>query len=211
MRGIWERYWPKQDSVDALTLASERSLGVYCLMAGLSGLVINVVNLRYLPDYAFVVGLGTFISLIALLSPMVVNGSRHFEIRARFMGAFVFSSLLLLSVLNTELVNVNNLMLIPAILTFTLVLGIVDGLAILALTIGGLTATFFMTRAGGVSSYSVDTVYGGMLGASLFIFGSAAVFRVQMMNAVREMEAARARSEQANHAKSLFLVVSLLL
>lgn len=203
--GLWGRYWPKQQGSDALTLAAERSLGVYCLMAGLSGLVINIVNIRYLPEYAFVVGLGTCISLVALATPVLVNGQRHFEARARLLGGFVFSSLLLLSVLNTELVNVNNLMLIPAILTFTLVLGLVDGLAVLALTIGSITATYLMTRAGGGSSYSVDTVYGGMIAASFFVFGSAAVFRAQMIFAVREMEAARARSEQANQAKSLFL------
>jgi len=203
--GIWHRYWPRHGDVDALTLASERSLGVYCLMAGLSGLIINVINIRYLPSFAFEVSAGTLISLVALFTPLLANGHERFEARARLLGALVVSVLMLLSVLNTELINVNNLVLIPAVLTFTLVLGLVDGLAALGLTLGAITATYFMTRAGGGAGYSVDTVYGGMIAATLFVFGSAAVFRAQMMAAVAELENAKARAEQANQAKSLFL------
>jgi len=204
VQALFERYWSLNTQANPLTVAAERCLSVYCLLAGMSGLIISVINIRFLPDFAFEVGMGAITSLLALCVPLMVNGHRGFEMRARCLGGLVITLLALLSVLNGELYNVNNMMLAPAVLTFTLVLGLRDGVAAAVVALCTLTATYLITSAGGGNN-SLETVYAGMMAAVVFVFASSAVFRHQMLSAVKELEDARARAEQANQAKAQFL------
>jgi len=186
-------------------VASERLLTVFCLLAGLSGLCVNIINTRYLPDYAAEIGTGFAVSILLLVSPYLINGRPHFNHRVRVVGLVVVGLLGLLSLINGDLVNVNNLGLIPAVLTFCLVLGVSDGLLIMVFSIGVYISTYLITRAGGGETLSQETLLAGLILSQVFVFVSAAFFRVNMMAAVKALAAEKAKAEQANQAKSQFL------
>ena len=205
MHSVLNRYWPAAGKQDRMGVASERLLTVFCLLAGLSGLCVNILNTRFLPDYAAEVGTGFAVTFLLLLSPYLINGRPHFNMRVRLVGLIVVGLLGLLSLINGNLVNVNNLGLIPAVLTFCLVLGVSDGLLIVVFSIGVYITTYLITRSGGGGSLSQETLLAGLILSQVFVFVSAAFFRVNMMAAVKALAAEKAKAEQANQAKSQFL------
>jgi signal transduction histidine kinase/ActR/RegA family two-component response regulator len=205
MRAALRRYWPSSEATEPLTVASARVLSVFCVLGGLSCLAVNIINLHFLPDYAFEIMVGTAVSLLVLAGPYLVNGRSNYQLRMRIVGVTFVLFLGLLSLLNGQLVNVNNLGLVPAVLTFCLVLGVLDGLMIALFSIGVYTATYFMTRLGGDANLSLDTLYTGMVLSQVFVFVTAGFFRASMMTAVAALEAEKQKAEQANQAKSHFL------
>ena len=205
MQTVLKRYWPVSGNQDRMGVASERLLTVFCLLAGLSGLSVNLLNTRYLPDYAAEVGMGFAVTGLLLIAPYLINGRSHFNVRVRLVGMIVVGFLGLLSLINGNLVNVNNLGLVPAVLTFCLVLGVSDGLLIAVFSIGVYIATYLITRSGGGGSLSQETLLAGLILSQVFVFVSAAFFRVNMMAAVNALAAEKAKAEQANQAKSQFL------
>jgi signal transduction histidine kinase len=205
MQAALRRYWPSPDATEPLSVASARVLSVFCVLGGLSCLAVNIINLHFLPDYAFEIITGTALSFLVLAGPYLINGRPHYQVRMRFVGVTFVAFLGLLSVLNGQLVNVNNLGLVPAVLTFCLVLGVLDGLMIALFSIGVYTATYFITRTGGEASLSLDTLYAGLVLSQVFVFLSAGFFRASMMTAVAALEAEKLKAEQANQAKSHFL------
>ncbi|WP_440959292.1 ATP-binding protein [Oceanicaulis sp. LC35] len=205
MHSVLNRYWPSSDTQDRMGVASERLLTVFCLLAGLSGLCVNIINTRYLPDYAAEVGTGFALTVLLLIAPYLINGRPHFEFRVRVVGLVVVGFLGLLSLINGNLVNVNNMALVPAVLTFCLVLGVTDGLLIVVFSIGVYITTYLITRTGSGASLSQETLLAGLVLSQVFVFVSAAFFRVNMMAAVNALAAEKAKAEQANQAKSQFL------
>ena len=205
MRAALRRYWPSSEATEPLTVASARVLSVFCVLGGLSCLAVNIINLHFLPDYAFEIMVGTAVSLLVLAGPYLVNGRSNYQLRMRIVGVTFVLFLGLLSLLNGQLVNVNNLGMVPAVLTFCLVLGVLDGLMIALFSIGVYTATYFMTRLGGDANLSLDTLYTGMVLSQVFVFVTAGFFRASMMTAVAALEAEKQKAEQANQAKSHFL------
>ena len=204
MRSLLDRYWPVSGSRDRMGVASQRLLTVFCILAGISGLSVNIINTRFLPDYAAEVGCGFAVSFLLLAAPYFINGRPNFKARVRAVGLVVVGCLGLLSLINGNLVNVCNLGLVPAALTFCLVLGISDGLLITVFSLGVYIITYFMTRAGGESA-ALDTILAGFILTQVFISVSAAFFRYNMMAAVKALAAEKAKAEQANQAKSQFL------
>ena len=205
MRAALRRYWPSQDATEPLSVASARVLSVFCVLGGLSCLAVNIINLHFLSDYAFEIITSTALSLLVLAGPYLINGRSHYQLRMRFVGITFVAFLGLLSLLNGELVNVSNLGLVPAVLTFCLVLGVMDGLMIALFSIGVYTANYFITRSGGDASLSLDTLYAGLVLSQVFVFLSAGFFRASIMTAVAALEAEKLKAEQANQAKSHFL------
>ena len=204
MRALVDRYWPVSDGQNRMDVASQRLLTVFCLLAGFSGLCVNIINTRFLPDYAAEVGCGFAVSILLLVAPYLINGRPNFKARVRVVGLVVVGCLGLLSLINGDLVNVCNLGLVPAVLTFCLVLGMSDGLLIAIFSIGVYLITYFMTRAGGAEA-ALDTMLAGFILCQLFVFVSAAFFRSNMMGAVKALAAEKAKAEKANQAKSQFL------
>ncbi len=205
MRSVLDRDWPVSGSQDRMGVASERLLTVFCILAGLSGLCVNIINTRFLPDYAAEVGTGFAVSALLLIAPYLINGRSNFNLRVRVIGLTVVGVLGLLSLINGNLTNVCNLGLIPAVLTFCLVLGVSDGLMIVLFSIGVYLATYFMSRAGGAAPSSLETLLAGLILSQIFVYVSAAFFRFNMMAAVKALAAEKAKAEQANQAKSQFL------
>ncbi len=205
LRAVYRRYWPSPDSNDPLSVASARVLSVFSVLGGLSCLAVNVINLHFLPDFAFEILTGFAVSFLILAGPYLINGRPHYQMRMRVVGVTFVAFLGLLSLLNGELINVSNLGLVPAVLTVCLVLGVMDGLMIALFSIGVYTATYFMTRLGGDAGLSLDTLYAGLVLSQVFVFLSAGFFRASMMTAVAALEAEKVKAEQANQAKSHFL------
>lgn len=205
MRAVLKRYWPASDTNDPLSVASARVLSVFCVLGGLSCLAISAINLHFLPDYFFEIFTGITLSFLILAGPYLINGRPNFQMRMRFVGVTFVVFLGLLSLLNGELINVNNLGLVPAVLTFCLVLGVMDGLMIALFSISIYTATYVITRMGGDTDLSLDTLYAGLVLSQVFVFLSAVFFRSSIMMAVTALEAEKVKAEQANQAKSQFL------
>lgn len=204
MHSLLDRYWPGSAGRDRMDVTSQRLITVFCILGGVSGLLVNLINTRFLPDYAAEVSCGFAVSILLLIAPYLVNGRPYFMARVRVIGAIVIGFLGLLSLINGNLLNVSNLGLIPAVLTFCLILGVSDGLLIATFSVGVYFITYFMTRAGG-SEPSLDTMLAGLLLTQTFVFVSAAFFRFNMMGAVRALAAEKAKAEEANQAKSQFL------
>ncbi len=205
MQSVLDRYWPKSDSQDRMSVASQRVLTVFSMLAGSSSLIVNIINLHYLPEYAFEIGAGLSLSVLMFLAPFLINGRRHEHLRARIIGITFVGFLGLLSLINGNLVNVNNIGLLPAVLTFCLILGMIDGLIIALFSAGIYVMTYAMTRMSGDTSSALDTLLAGLVLSQLFVFTSAAFFRAHMMSAVKALAAEKAKAEEANQAKSQFL------
>ena len=205
MRAVLDRYWPAAGSQDRMLVTSRRILTVFCMLAGFSALIINIINLHYLPDYAFEIGTGFTLTVLMFVTPYLINARSHEMMRARIIGVGFVGFMGLLSLINGDLVNVNNIGLLPAVLTFCLILGMLDGLVIALFSVGIYVATYLMTRMGGDAGSALDTLLGGLVLSQLFVFTSAAFFRVNMMAAVKALAAEKAKAEEANQAKSQFL------
>lgn len=205
MHTFLDRYWPASDSQDWMSVASQRVLTVFSLLAGSSSLIVNIINLHYLPEYAFEIGTGVTLSFLMFLAPFLINGRSHEHMRARIIGVTFVGFLGLLSLINGNLVNVNNIGLLPAVLTFCLILGMIDGLIIALFSVGIYLMTYAMTRMSGDVSSANDTLLAGLILAQLFVFTSAAFFRAHMIAAVTALASEKLKAEEANQAKSQFL------
>ena len=205
MHTLLDRYWPDSDSQDWMSVASQRVLTVFSLLAGSSSLIVNIINLHYLPEYAFEIGTGLILSVVMFLAPFLINGRPHAHARARVIGITFVGFLGLLSLINGNLVNVNNIGLLPAVLTFCLILGMIDGLVIALFSVGIYLMTYAMTRMSGDVSSANDTLLAGLVLSQLFVFTSAAFFRAHMMAAVTALASEKLKAEEANQAKSQFL------
>lgn len=137
---ILHKYWPTSAAHGHLRLASERAFSVFCLLAGLSGLGITLINLSYLFSYPVTVGLGGVIALVCLAGPVFVVGAVQFDRNVRIFGHSVAVMMLILSLAAREMVSPSNLLFVPAVLTMTLALGWRDGLVTLALALAPISA-----------------------------------------------------------------------
>ena len=61
-----------------MTVATSRALSAFAILAGSAGVVVTLVNLHYWPEHPVFVSLGALTAVIALLAPLVINGSPRF-------------------------------------------------------------------------------------------------------------------------------------
>lgn len=191
-----------------MRLASERAYSVFCLLAGLSGLGITLINLSYLFSHPVTVGLGGVIALACLAGPVFVVGATEFERNIRIFGHTVGVLMLVLSLAAQEMVSPSNLLFIPAVLTITLALGWRDGLVTLLLALTAHVGTYLSTSsqwAAALPDVNTMTLIAGQILAASFVYAGSAVFRRQMVHAAGELQRQTERAEEASLAKSEFL------
>ncbi len=199
-----EKYWPGQDRQDRLAVASGRALSAFCVMAGGGGIIITIINLQFLPDFMIQVGLGGVIALLCLVAPVFINGSAQFQLRARLLGSMTLLGMAYLSLANGSLYSPTNLLLLPAIMTFSLALGAKDGAFALALAWVAYVFSFLDSRAAGVEG-GIESEFGALLIASGFVWIGTAVFRTEMSRSMSLIQAEKTKADKANAAKSDFL------
>ncbi len=199
-----EKYWPGQHGHDRLAVASERALAAFCVMAGGGGIAITIINLQFLPEFIIQVGLGGVVALFCLFAPLLINGSDQFQLRARILGSVTLVALAYLSFSNGSLYSPSNLLLIPAIMTFTLALGAKDGAFALGLAALAYLSSYLDSRSAGVTG-GIDSEFGALLISSGFVWVGTAVFRLEMSRSLIMVQDEKLKADQANAAKSEFL------
>jgi len=188
-----------------MAVAVSRALSAFAVLAGGAGVVVTLVNLHFWPDYPIFVSVGALAALIALLAPLVINESPDFALRARMLGYFNIVLLAGLSIANGEVASVGHVLLLPTVMTFTLVLGTKDGLIAAAITLVSVCTTYAMIRLAGPAPSTLHTYFAGMVCSTVFAYVAGAVLRTEMLALVREANAQRDRAEAAGLAKSRFL------
>ena len=199
-----EKYWPKADEQDRLRIAAARALSAFCILGALAGAAVTALNLQYLPDFAGQIALGGGVALICAAGPILINGSSRFYLRSRVLGYGVLALLAGLSLWDGDLYNPANFLLIPSVMTFTLVLGLRDGAAAMAIALGAILITGVMGW-GDDAQATEAAEYGALAAAAVFAFAGAIVFRREMRSALEALSAQKRVADRANRAKSQFL------
>lgn len=196
---MFRRYWPKISADRHVTVASRRSLSGFCLLAGVSGVLVTIANVKYFQDSPLPVALGGVATLVCLLAPVWVNARGNFEFRARLVGVFMIAMLTALALMNGRLVIPSNLLLVPGVMTYTLAVGWRTGLGFLVTTL----AIYSWSFANGLAPGGDDmggylfTLFVAMVMSAVFVFAGATIFRREMLKAADELEQARQTAEDA--------------
>ncbi len=199
-----DKYWPQADDQDRLRVAGARALSAFCILAGLAGGAVTLLNLQYLPDFAAQIASGGVAALVCAAAPILINGSNQFYLRSRVLGYGVLALLAALSIWEGDLYNPANFLLIPSVMTFTLVLGFRDGAAAMLVALGSILATGAMGWAD-ADQPTEAAEYGALAAAAIFAFAGGIVFRREMISALEALSAQKAAADRANRAKSEFL------
>lgn len=203
---IKRRYWPAGDPADRLGTAAARALSVFSIMACAVGSALTAINLRYLPEEWFVVALGGLVALICGLAPAMINtGRAGFAWRARLLGGLVIAGIIWIALMNGKVPQVSNVILVPIVLTFTLILGARDGAVAAAAAMATQAAVWFMYVQSGAAPHWTTQLAAGMIASTAFAWAGAAVFRHEMSKAMAALAEEKRRAEAADRAKSAFL------
>lgn len=200
------RYWPSANPDDRLGVAAARTLSVFAVMGFILGGALTVINLRYLPEEWFVVVMGAGVALACGVAPLLINTGRPgFEWRARALGGGVMLAIIILALINGKIPQVSNVIFVPTVMTFTLILGARDG-AIAALAAAATqAATWIMYVQTGDAPHWTTQLAAGMIASTGFAWIGAAVFRREMAAAMFALADEKRRAEAADRAKSAFL------
>jgi signal transduction histidine kinase len=202
------RYWPDRDDNSRLRVASERALTAFCLLAGFAGSAISIMNIEYFEDFPLLIGNSFAISLVCLFAPLMINGYEHFQTRVIVVGYTVIGLIIGLSVMNSQLLSPSNLLLIPAVMTITLVLGWRGGAAALTAALGTYAYCYALVPAeltAQLASVDFTTVMAALCSSAIFVFVSAGVYRNEMIASVEGIRRQKAMADDANAAKTEFL------
>jgi signal transduction histidine kinase/CheY-like chemotaxis protein len=198
-------YWPDAAVGDRMTVAVSRALSAFAVLAGSAGVAVMLVNIHGWADYPVFTSVQALASAIALLAPLVINGSKHFLLRARMLGYFNITLLTGLAISHGEVASVGHVLLLPTVMTFTLVLGVRDGLIATAFTLFSVCTTYAMALSAGPAATGLHTYFVGMVSSAIFACIAGAVLRTEMLALVRDANDQRDRAEEAGRAKSRFL------
>ncbi len=200
------RYWPPADPDDRLGVAAARALSVFAVLACVLGAGLTVINLRYLPEEWFVVVLGGLVALACGVAPLLINTGRSgFAWRARILGGGVALAIIALALINGKVPQVSNVMLVPIVMTFTLILGARDGAVAAIAAAATQGATWILYVQTGEAPHWTTQLAAGMMASTGFAWVGAAVFRREMGAAMAALAEEKRRAEAADRAKSAFL------
>ncbi len=200
-------YWPAPAEGRELRAASGRILSAFCLMAALSGTIVNIVNLPYLDRFWAEMAVAQAIAFGFAGLPLLVNDQEDFARRALICcsGLMVFFILLSLSIGNV--LSSTNILLLSAIAAVTLAVGWQFGLAATAIIVTVYLGNFAIELQGPASGITDPAVLVALICAAIIIFIGCTIYRREMQRAVRRIETQRIRAMEADRAKTDFLTV----
>ncbi|MEM9989417.1 MAG: hypothetical protein AAF723_07840, partial [Pseudomonadota bacterium] len=121
-------FWPTPEGDDFLTAASHRSFAAFCLLAGVSGLAVSTLNLKYIEDYIIGTTIGYIGAIVCLMGPFLIRDTRNFKWAVSILAVFVYACLCYIALVGTTLISAANLFLIPMVMTTIFVLGVRAGI-----------------------------------------------------------------------------------
>jgi signal transduction histidine kinase len=196
-------YWPDINDGDFTLEASKRTLTVFCLLAGISGLAITALNTRYLPNFAEQVALGFVLSIYCLCTPCFTNAARNFIATTQVFAIVAFLALAILGIMGHTLPSTATLAMIALNMTFTLIFGLRIGLLY---AVGGISVFSWIyftdlralppLAANDVTTIDWFNVYAAMSIVLLFTVLGSAVFRHQVVRATEGLKRSNAALEQ---------------
>ena len=175
-------------------------MAVFACLAGAASAAVTIINWRYLPDYPVSVGLGGLVGLVALLAPLWFNAGRDFKPRARIIGLIGVGILAAMAVISGWMVSPNNLLLAPAVMTFTLAIGWRTGGAVALTAVGVFTWNYTNLPPeiwAGAHLVDPTALFAALVMGVVFVFTGAMVFRRQMELSSRRLQGAKAEAEAA--------------
>jgi signal transduction histidine kinase/ActR/RegA family two-component response regulator len=202
---LLRRYWPDASVGDRMTVAVSRALSVFAVMAGAAGVAVMLVNIHGWADFPIFTSVQALASAIALLAPLVIIGSKNFLFRARVLGYFNIMLLTGLAISHGEVASAAHVLMLPTVMTFTLVLGARDGLIAAAITLMSVCVTYVMALGAAPGSTGLHTYFAGMVSCTIFAYVASAVVRTEMTAMLRDANDQRDRAQKAGDAKSRFL------
>lgn len=201
------KYWPRSCDGAELQVASERTFASFCVLAGISGTLVSISNLPFFHVHPVEVVTGQAIALCFLAMPIFINGSPAFRPRTTIAGCIILALFMLLSVRIGILISSTNLLWLPAISAFTLILGWRFGLLTTLTAIIAFVAGYILESAG-PSTAPPDIAYlVSMSCGALILFLGSTIYRHEMQRATNRIEAERQHALQADRAKSEFLAM----
>ncbi|MEO0961321.1 MAG: ATP-binding protein [Pseudomonadota bacterium] len=201
------KYWPETREGAELRVASERTFASFCVLAGISGTLVSITNIPYLAVHPAQVVLGQVIALGFLLGPTLINGRRSFGRRVTLAGYGAMALFITLSLSLGMLISSTNLLLLPAIAAFTLILGWRFGLLTTAASCGAFVFGF-VSEAAATGGQHPDPAYlVSLICGSIILFLGSTIYRREMQRAANRIEAERERALEADKAKSEFLAM----
>lgn len=198
-------YWPQaKDTESPLQRAAQRAFSAFCVLAGASGLSVTAMNWRYVAEEPAVILTGLAIALLCLFAPLWITAHGSFRWRARALGYFCFFGMLFISQISTALVSAADILMIPCIMTFTLVLTWRDGATTAAIVFGNLSI-----KAAMLGSFSdqdnAASLFIALFMACVFAFVGSAIFRREIIRAMKTAADEGKRANAANKAKTVFI------
>ena len=204
-------YWPLSNQDDVLGVAGQRSLSVFCLLAGAAGIGVSIINWGYLETYFVPVMSGLVGALVCLFGPMLGALIANRQTLTMVLGGFAFVCLTGLVISGGTLIGAPVLLMIALVLTLSLSLGPIYGGLCAAATVAVFSYVHFFGVHPNATAMVDDIVidftvlYFGMSATAVFACVGASVFRNEMCAAAEALLEAKERAETADQAKSAFL------
>lgn len=201
------KYWPATREGAELLVASERTFATFCILAGVSGTLVSITNIPYLAVHPVEVVVGQLIAIGFLIGPTFINGRPSFNKRVTLTGYGVMTLFVMMSLSLGNLISSTNLLLLPAIAAFTLILGWRFGLLTTAAACGAFVFGYINESAALTGQQPDPAFLVSLICGSTILFLGSTIYRREMQRATNRIEAERQRAMEADRAKSEFLAM----
>ncbi|MGV6818873.1 MAG: ATP-binding protein [Parvularcula sp.] len=205
------KYWPKDRELDDRHMVARRTIGVFCGVAGLAGLVITALNLAYLDGYFVQIIFGGLSSFIVLVAPMIIQPGPRYCLQVRLLSLFMFASLISLTLAAETLLSSPALLLVPLVMTNATILGPREGIVGAVAAVATYLATYALWHTGEATGANAvaGVEWKTILFSLIFLVGMAAmgplIFLSQMNQTTARLASALDAANASAAAKSEFL------
>ncbi|GAA6155673.1 hypothetical protein NBRC116588_11460 [Pyruvatibacter sp. HU-CL02332] len=201
------KYWPATREGAELLVASERTFATFCILAGVSGTLVSITNIPYLAVHPVEVVVGQLIAIGFLTGPTFINGRPSFNRRVTLTGYGVMTLFIMMSLSLGNLISSTNLLLLPAIAAFTLILGWRFGLLTTVAACGAFVFGYISQISTPAGPQPDPAFLVSLTCGSIILFLGSTIYRHEMQRATNRIEAERKRAMEADRAKSEFLAM----
>lgn len=210
LQWAFRKYWPAGDGTDYLDVAARRCCGAMFVMAGVSGVIVTIMNLPYLREYSFSVTIGGLLAAVTLVVPLFFGTGSAFQRQIQVTMTLLMAGLVVLVMSSTSLLVAPTFLMIPSLMVIALILR-----PILAITAGicallAVSVAYFRWHAGpeAAVNLSIDelgTICFAIVTAIVCCVAGPLIYQSQMQMATKRLATALKEAETSTKAKSGFL------